>query len=209
MNVVAGLLGQVVGLLRYVAAPVAAAFLVGAFDREHDVFAKATRAMWPSDQGPPIWIVGALTLSSGFLVYFLHRNLTHRLVQDRLCRSAGDGPRRVELDYARWMRRTLPECKPARAVQNALDNLNAAVDFFYCLTLCLIALPLAMATLFPGSVSLGATRGAGYVLVTLALGWIAVGAHRRAARYDVVAFERFGDVAQLADAAADRPPAGR
>jgi hypothetical protein len=199
------LLSEIAALLRYLASPVTAAFLVGLFDKDHDAFVVITESLWPGENGPPVWIVGALMLTSGLLVYFLHRSTLHRWVQAFLCAFYGGEIRRVDLDYSRWIRRSLPATHPARGVQAALDNLNAAADFFYCSALCMVAAIPLLHVFFPMSFSFGSklTAVLYWEIAALFLGQ-AIQIHARAARYDLYAHEKFGGAVQQAIAAGQR-----
>lgn len=81
------------------------------------------------------WLGALVFVASGFLVYHVHRSILHvpfGFVAMSLWRCSFKTPTLIDLEFARWIRRSARLGTPTRSVQSALDHANAGVHFLYC-----------------------------------------------------------------------------
>ena len=180
------------GVLRYFASAVVGVSLVWAFDEKHDVFEKVYSLAWPATAAFSSWALVGLLAVIGLVTYFVHRIAIHWLVTHlillSLRRSNPAVPSALDLDFARWMRRGAVAPNPQRAVQGALDEINAAAHFLYCSAWAslLVAGYIYRADGEHLNLMPGFTPIVGVLLFLGLVGDI------RAARYDVAAYQKFG-----------------
>jgi hypothetical protein len=124
------------GVLRYFASAAVGVAVVSAFNKQHDVVESVLQQALPKGAVYSNWTLLGLLGVLGLVTYFSHRIGFHWIVTccilrlRRLCRP--DVPTARELDFARWRRRGASKSNPERAVQSALDEMNAAAHFLYC-----------------------------------------------------------------------------
>lgn len=186
---------ELVAILRYIAAPVVALIAVWLCDENHDAPSAAARVLPRSADVPLGWVIAALLIAAGLVVYYAHRTLFHPLLGLVLTRirihMSGPQPSATDLDFARWQRRGAVLGLPQRSVQSVLDEANAASHFFYCSGWCAIGASWVIGTLAPGQLQLGQL----FYIVVPTLFLLAVVYDWRMGSFDIEAYRRFDDPA--------------
>jgi uncharacterized membrane protein len=173
-------------ILRYFASAVVGVILIWVYDNQHDVFWEALNLT----RLPvlPQWVIAALLAVTGLVTYFAHRTVVHPIIGRIIFAIRGtpwQAPADVnDLHRARWERRGAPEGSQARSIQQALDEINAAVHFFYCSVWSSLLIVALMWYLVPNSLCLSGW----FVVALILLLILAIRGDFRAARFDVEAF---------------------
>lgn len=192
--VLSEVLRELVSFLRYFAAPGVGLAVVWSFDDGHDIIRVALESAWPWSKPPSVWPLVAFIAIAGLVVYFLHRIALHQLISLGILRLATRSqnvpPTLDDLAFARWRRRGAGPNTPARSVQVALDEMNAATHFLYCSGWSALLTAVVFNSAFPEEFSL-AGRCFPF-LITVAM-FLVVGfaGDWRAARWDRRAFAEF------------------